>query len=151
MSRIKAVFDTQIFLRALVNRNSISGRLAFEWEQDYTLVSCDQIDAEVFDVLTRSKLRRKFTKITDELVANVMSKLARAYRVTVDTEHIERICRDPKDDIFLACAKVAEANYLVSEDNDLLVLQQHHGTKIVNVVTFLNILEKLKNTPQDRP
>jgi len=46
-----------------------------------------------------------------------------------------------KDDIFLVAAAAAHADYLVSEDNDLLVLGEYAGVRIVDAATFLAILE----------
>jgi predicted nucleic acid-binding protein len=51
------------------------------------------------------------------------------------------MARDPKDDKFLATAKAVAADYLVSEDEDLLVLEEYEGTRIVNAAAFLRILE----------
>ncbi|MBC6934416.1 MAG: putative toxin-antitoxin system toxin component, PIN family [Chloroflexi bacterium] len=137
----KVVFDTQVFLRALINPRSACGRLIFEQNADYILYTAAQIDNEVIEVLGRSSIREKFPQITDRTVQLVKTVLDQAYRVTVKADDIELICRDPKDDIFLACAKLAQADYLVSEDKDLLVLQQHYSTKIVNVAAFLTMLE----------
>jgi len=53
-----------------------------------------------------------------------------------------RASRDPKDDVFLATAVAAEAEYLVSEDQDLLVLGEYEGVKIVNTLSFLRVLEQ---------
>jgi uncharacterized protein len=50
---------------------------------------------------------------------------------------IPQVTRDPKDDKFLATAMAGEADYLVSEDRDLLDLGEHQGIKIVDVATFL--------------
>jgi predicted nucleic acid-binding protein len=72
-------------------------------------------------------------------VAKIKSTLINAERFKL--EDIPSISRDPKDDIFLACAKAAKALYLVSEDNDLLVLKQYEDTAIVNAAQFLAMLE----------
>lgn len=135
------VFDTQIFLRALINSRSACGRLLFEWDEHYQLYMCDEIEAEILDVLTRSKVRNKFPQITDESIQYITSRIALLPRIRLSKDDLEARCRDPKDDIFLACAKVAEADYLVSEDNDLLVLKEHYITRIINVAHFLEILE----------
>ncbi|NWG17673.1 MAG: putative toxin-antitoxin system toxin component, PIN family [Chloroflexi bacterium] len=139
----KVVFDTQVFLRALINPRSACGRLIFEQSADYILYTADQIDNEVIEVLGRSLIREKFPQITDRTVQLVKTVLEQAHRVTVNSGDVEPICRDSKDDIFLACAKVAQADYLVSEDKDLLVLQRHYNTKIVNVAAFLTMLETI--------
>ncbi|MEO8391714.1 MAG: putative toxin-antitoxin system toxin component, PIN family [Chloroflexota bacterium] len=136
---LKVVFDTQIYLRAAINSTSICGRLFSDWTEEYTLCVADEIEAEIIDVLTRSKLRAKFPQITDETVTKVKSTFAKAERFKL--KNIPAISRDPKDDIFLACAKAAKALYLVSEDNDVLVLKQYEETAIVNALEFLAILE----------
>lgn len=137
----KVVFDTQVFLRALINPKSASGRLVLNLQVDYVLYTADQIDREVLDVLSRPKIRQKFPQITDERIKLITTLLELAHRVEVKDSDIQPICRDPKDDIFLACAKLAKANYLVSEDNDLLVLKSYEDTQIVNVIEFLAVLQ----------
>ncbi len=141
--RLKVIFDTQVFLRALIKRTSLSARIsAVEWKGYYTLYVSDAIEAEVVDVLNRPELRSRFPQITDELVQATLNDLRQAKRVT--PESVEAVSRDPKDDKFLACAKAATANYLVSEDKDSLVLKQYHSTQIVNVASFLTVLEQRK-------
>jgi uncharacterized protein len=44
--------------------------------------------------------------------------------------------RDPNDDKFLECAVAGDADYLVSGDDDLLVLGAVQGIPIVDVPTF---------------
>lgn len=60
----------------------------------------------------------------------------------MDIRPIAPVSRDPQDDKFLATAEAAGANYLVSEDKDLLVLGDYRGTRIVNAATFLGVLER---------
>ena len=146
MSQIpRVVFDTQIYLRALINYGSGAGKLVLELREDYELVTCRDITNEVMDVLTRSSIRKKYPQISSSDVESVENILSLAILVEVQQSDIEPICRDPKDDIFLACAKVAKADYLVSEDNDLLVIGQHHTTRIVKVATFLSNLEQKRD------
>lgn len=138
--KLKVVIDTQIFLRSLINSKSTSMKIRpRHWPGFYILCVSDEIEAEVIDVLNRPHLRAKFPQITHELVVEVESELKNALRIVVDKT--DAISRDPKDDMFLACAKVAKANYLVSEDNDLLILKQHHNTQIINVLAFLSMLQ----------
>ncbi len=51
------------------------------------------------------------------------------------------ISRDPKDDYLLAYVLSAEADYIVTGDNDLLVLEAIAGIKIVTPTIFLSILD----------
>lgn len=50
------------------------------------------------------------------------------------------ICRDPNDDMVLACAVAAGAAYLVTRDKDLLVLQHYEGIAMVTPEAFLALL-----------
>jgi uncharacterized protein len=141
---LKIVFDTQIFLRALINPKSVCGKLLSpQWRGDYHLYISDAIQAEIVDVLNRPSVRQKFPHITDALVQET-ARILKEEAERVDVETVEAISRDPKDDIFLACAKTAAAHYLVSEDNDLLVLTAYNDTIIVNALRFLAILESRK-------
>ena len=45
--------------------------------------------------------------------------------------------RDPKDDPFLACALAAHAKYLVTRDNDLLVLGKPFGIEMITPAGFM--------------
>lgn len=137
---LDVVIDTQVFLRSLINPKSRAGRLIHEQQADYTLWTTDQMDHEIIDVLNRPRIRAKFPQITDTKVDTIRLLLEQANRVEVTSDDIEPVCRDPKDDIFLACAKKAGADYLVSEDNDLLVLKQYAGVQIVTVSAFLQVL-----------
>ena len=47
------------------------------------------------------------------------------------------VCRDPDDDAVLACAKAAQVDWIVSGDQDLLVLQRFEGIPIVTAAQAL--------------
>jgi len=53
-----------------------------------------------------------------------------------------RASRDPEDDKFLASAIEAEAEYVVSGDNDLLDLKMYRGVRIVTPAKFLRTLRE---------
>ena len=49
--------------------------------------------------------------------------------------------RDPKDDMFLACAAACSADFLVTGDDDLLSIGEYQNTKIVTPSQFVEALE----------
>lgn len=51
-----------------------------------------------------------------------------------------RICRDESDDYLLSLASAADADTLVTRDEDLLALKTHGRTEIVYPARFLQIL-----------
>jgi predicted nucleic acid-binding protein len=48
------------------------------------------------------------------------------------------ICRDPKDDKFLELAVNGQANFIITGDEDLLVLNPFRNIEIITVNEFLN-------------
>jgi putative PIN family toxin of toxin-antitoxin system len=141
VSTVKAVIDTQLFLRAAINLNSLPAKIIVHQRQRYQLIVSQAIVDEVHDVLYRPKIRAKFPHLTDEIAESVLQILSDAE--FVEPEEVGSISRDPKDDIFLACALAARANYIVSEDNDLLVLNPYQGIQIINALDFLKTLQNI--------
>jgi putative PIN family toxin of toxin-antitoxin system len=133
------VIDTQLFLRATLNHRSLPAKLLFELGEYYVLAVSPGILDEVQDVLNRPKLRNKFTGLTDETVARTLTVLSGAQQVTPDM--VPAVSRDPKDDIFLATAVTSGAQYLVTEDKDLLVLDPYQGIRIIDALAFLRIIQ----------
>ena len=48
--------------------------------------------------------------------------------------------RDPKDDMVLACAVKANTDYLVTRDDDLLILETYKKVSIVTPEQFMSVL-----------
>ena len=53
---------------------------------------------------------------------------------------VVQLVRDPDDDMIIACAIAAGADYLVARDNDLLTLKEHEGIAIITPEAFLMVL-----------
>jgi putative PIN family toxin of toxin-antitoxin system len=140
---IKVVFDTVVFVHALLNSRSIPGRLIYVLPDRYRLILSPPVVAEILEVLGRAELVARF-HLRDVDYAEALARLLDAMRQaeTVELGAILPISRDPKDDKFLATAEMAEADYVVSEDLDLLVLKEYKGIHIVDCATFLKLLEE---------
>jgi putative PIN family toxin of toxin-antitoxin system len=54
----------------------------------------------------------------------------------VDVHSVVEVCRDPKDNFLLALVKDGNADYLITGDDDLLVLETFEKTKIVTLTDF---------------
>ncbi len=53
-----------------------------------------------------------------------------------------KLSRDTKDDFLLGFSINCKAHYLISYDNDVLILKEINGTKIIDFRTFLEKLDK---------
>jgi len=139
---IRAVFDTNVFLRALINPHSRCGRLPDDFVDDYELVLSPAIIREILEVLHRPRLRAKFPQITELNIARVIALFEQA--TVVEPMDVPCVSRDPADDKFLACAQLAGAEYLVTEDKDLLVLEVYEGSRICQPAEFIEQVSALR-------
>jgi putative PIN family toxin of toxin-antitoxin system len=146
---IRAVFDTNVFLRALINPHSRCGRLLGEFAADYELVFSPAIVREVLEVLHRPRLRAKFPQITQLDVTRIIALFEQA--VVVEPQDMPALWRDPADDKFLICTRAAGAKFLVTEHKGLLASKTYELGRICRPVEFIVLLEagraKAKSAP----
>jgi len=136
--KLRAVIDTQIFLRAVINQRSLPAKIVYDYEDDYIFIVSEATLAEIEDVISRPKVRKKF-EFPENQISELLIRLARGERTIV--HDIPAISRDSKDDMILACALSGNAHYIVSEDQDLLVLNTYKEIKIIDALDFLRVLE----------
>ena len=98
---------------------------------------CPQLMREIRDVANRPKIRSRIgEKDLEQLFA-----LIKAY--CVNTNVIQQAVvsiRDSKDLYLLSLSQTVDANYIISGDNDLLVLQSHQNARIVSPAQFKMIM-----------
>lgn len=138
MEEYRVVIDTVVFVRSLLNPHSRSGRLIFAHADEYRLILSAYIVREILEVLQRPEISRKIRFIAEMDTRRVLDILSQAELVEV--AEVSPVSRDPKDDKFLATAVLGQADYVVSEDRDLLDLREHQGIEIVDVAAFLKLL-----------
>jgi len=81
-------------------------------------------------------LHRKFSVSPSE-ISDAKKVLAEAtLEVCRLVSGIEPVCRDPDDDKILACAQQVNADYIVTGDEDLLVIKRYGAIQIVTPREF---------------
>jgi len=136
---MRVVFDTVGFVRALINPQSRWGRIVFAHAASYTLIISKPIAIEILAVLRRPEIVTLFRSLPGRDPATILGILQTAE--TINLTDIPTINRDPKDDKVLATAVVGKADYLVSEDRDLLDMQWHEGIQIITAEEFIGMVE----------
>jgi putative PIN family toxin of toxin-antitoxin system len=136
---VRAVLDTVIFVRALINPKGRWGRQLFEEADNYTLVLSTEIVSEILDVIYRPEIRQRFPEMLEPPRMNRLLAIIEAAEVMYPTERIE-VCRDPKDNKFFECAVAAGADYIVSEDADIVDVGEYRGVRTVSAAEFLELL-----------
>lgn len=128
---MKAVFDTNVLVAAFLTEGICAKLLTRARWQDFDLILCDGILQEFKRVLGK-----KFAATPDEISATLSILSEATHDILGKTDSITPICRDSDDDMILACAKDADADYLVTGDEDLLVLKNYEGIVILNPREF---------------
>jgi len=99
-------------------------------ESSHHLFTSDELLAEFRRVLHYPKITKIITQAgldTEAILDGYSKRCLRCYPVPLLTP----VCRDPSDDHVLACALAANAELIISGDDDLLSLQQFQNIPIV--------------------
>lgn len=154
---MRVLLDANIFISYLLNpekpgavRTIVQAAIL----GDFTLLLPEAlVDEFVSKIPTRSYLTERITP--EELAAFVEIVYQVGEVVTEIKDKIPAVTRDPKDDYLLAYAVVGEADYLVTGDNDLLVLDNLGSLRIIKPAgaktTSLSQLPKTLRCPTPRP
>lgn len=131
---MRILYDTNILVASLSRRGSISAFKRLLELDGMVHITSGHILGEVEAVLVEKMglTRQK---------AKVAARLLERQSVIVHPVKIEKVCRDPFDDYVLAAAVVGKADYLVTADKDLLVLEKHRKVAIVTPSEFTAIME----------
>ncbi len=128
---MKVVFDTNILIAAFLTEGICSKLLLRARKRECDLFLSSDIMSELETVLIK-----KFSLSGSEIseVHSVKSEASKELVLQIDP--IAPVCRDADDDKILACAHKVGADYLVTGDEDLLVIGQYGTTKIITPRDF---------------
>jgi len=96
------------------------------------LIFSQELLDEFMEVIKRPKLRKHFSEENLELILETIEQYADFIKVTSKTD----VCRDEKDNFLLSLAKDGLADYLITGDQDLLVIKRFERTEIVTITEF---------------
>lgn len=105
------------------------------------LYTCEELLAELDVTLTLSKFHSRLQAYGLE-PASITNGYAALAKVIAPLPAIKRTCRDPDDDMVLACALAAHADAIITGDKDLLSLVQFRRIPILNAADALALLTK---------
>ena len=129
---MKVVLDTNVLISWVFGKGSAINLMVEEVLTGHQLFACDEILDEVSEKLASPRLQKYIdSERARQLVARYTSKATRLEVIN----HLQ-VCRDPDDDIVLALAVTAEADCIITGDNDLLILHPYQNIQIVTPATF---------------
>ena len=135
---MRIVLDTDIYVRALINPKARWGRLALEVARRHTTITSPEIIREVIEVLQRRELKDRLPAMDYAVRFEAILAALREAEV-VRPEDQPSVCRDADDDKFFWCAAAASADYIVTEDSDILAIAEYEGSRTISAADFLDL------------
>jgi len=133
LTKLVVVADTNVFVSALLLPSSVSAKALNKALELHTVVVCAETLTELGEVLSRPKFDRYVSSEERQAYFELLAGVVRL----VNVPHAVAACRDPKDDKFLSLALAAEASFVITGDQDLLVLHPFHEVAIVTPADFM--------------
>ncbi len=137
MNKIRIVVDVNIIISALLFPQS-KPDLALQKAQDSgDILMSSAIWTELEKVIVRPKFNRYIE------LENRQKFLREFYNTIIPVIEINEtitLCRDSKDNKYLELAISGQAQYIITGDSDLLILNPFRGIKILNSDEFLSLI-----------
>ncbi len=136
MKNKKVILDTNLWISFLISGN-------FSFLDNYIekgrvkLIFSEELFGEFILVSSRPKFKKYFSENDIKDLIRIIEKYGVLVKVTTDINE----CRDYKDNFLLNLAIDANADYIVTGDNDLLEIKTIGKTKII---TISELTEELK-------
>ncbi|MFA5990783.1 MAG: putative toxin-antitoxin system toxin component, PIN family [Candidatus Doudnabacteria bacterium] len=124
----KIVLDTNVLINGFKDENSFEKRII------------NEVIAGKVEAFANRQTLRENKLISSQLIENEdyqkdLQKLFSQINWVINKRQI-KIVRDPEDNKILESAAEAEAEYLITSDNDLLTLGAYKNTQIINPSQF---------------
>ena len=140
---MRAVIDTNVLLSALLWRGPPYALLEQARNGTVTLLSSPALLAELAEVIARAKFNVILAR-SNTSRAQMLAQVRQLAEVIDPPALAKPVCRDPDDDAVLALAIAAQADLIVSGDDDLLSLTDFEGIPILTPVQALErVLDSL--------
>jgi len=133
---MRVVLDTNIFISGIFWENNSCSAIIDAWQAGkLTLVSSLEIVQELVDTL------RDFRIIMPEEMIEAWRKTLMEHALLVaPAEKLALVKDDPDDDKFFEAAVAGHAQYLVSQDKQVLNIPTFRGIKTIHPKIFVKLL-----------
>jgi uncharacterized protein len=140
---MRAVVDSSVLISAFLTPGRVPDRVLRAAERGtFTLCLSREVLTETIDALLtkRAQLERLYSYPEEQIFTHAEGLMAAAELIE-SLPALSAVPNDPKDDMIVATALKAEADYLITGDRKhLIALGEYEGIKIVSPREFLEIL-----------
>ena len=139
---MRAVLDANVLVSGLISRKGPPGQILDCWlEERFQLSISPKILRELQRVLQYSRIQER---LVEGQAAALLKQLDVTANMVAGTLKLDVLTRDPSDNIYLACAVEAQADYLVTGNSGHFdeAGTSYRGVSILTPRLFLEILGK---------
>ncbi len=129
----KIIIDTNLWISFLITKD-FSKLDDIIFSKKAVLIFSSELLNEFLEVTNRPKLRKYFVKENLEALLETIEEYAEFVEVKSSTSY----CRDEKDNFLISLSVDSDADFLLTGDQDLLILNPHGKTKIMTISSFMN-------------
>ena len=133
----RLILDTNLWISYLISSRLLAIDRLLEEKKIVLLFSPESLQ-EFIEVVRRPKFEKFFSEEDVKELLILFDHFGELVKVESEVE----VCRDPNDNFLLSLAKDGQADFLITGDKDLLVIQEFEGTRIV---TFKEFEEEIKD------
>ena len=130
---MKIVADTNIFISSFFWGGTPRKVMERIIDGKDKLFVCKEILQEAASVMARPKFN-----VSREYIIRFINSIEEIANYVTITGIVKQICRDSEDDKILECALLANADYIITGDADLLILKEFQGIKIITANEYIN-------------
>ena len=134
---MKIIIDTNIWISVFINKDYQSF-IKKILENDLKIISSFRQLEEISIVLSGPKLKKLINK---NLIEEFLLLFLKSVEI-VESKVKIKDCRDAKDNFILETAISGQGDFIVTEDNDLLILDPYKNLRIVTVKEFYKKLDR---------
>ncbi|MDH3604148.1 MAG: putative toxin-antitoxin system toxin component, PIN family [Candidatus Tectomicrobia bacterium] len=146
---LNAVLDSVVLISAFLTPGGVADAvLQGAIENRFTCFLSEDIIAETTRRLLSPRLQQRYGYETADVEA-FGSGLRASFDLVTDMPVLSGVVRDPNDDMIVACAVAASADYLVSRDDDLLSLENYDGITMMTPEAFMAVLRDETSAGRD--
>jgi putative PIN family toxin of toxin-antitoxin system len=132
-NNIKVIFDVNIWVSAFISPNMEKQVQAIILQDEVEIIACSYLLEELRQTLQRPKFK-KYLSSERMLLATELVEQSSTF---INLNSVVELCRDDKDNYLLSLAKDAQADFLLTGDKDLLVLNPFEKTQIIKLSDYL--------------
>jgi len=132
---MKVVLDSNIYISGIIFGGNPRKIIDLIVEGKLRLYISSDILIEIKEVLERDKFG-----FSSDVTQQIISEIESLSELVMPKKRHSVVNRDEDDNIIIDCAIEANADYIITGDDDLLTLKEFKKVKILNPSEFLKII-----------